>query len=81
MIEQELPQSQPDDTSSMSMMEIAVSRGVEAALRRIFVEKDPPTIMKQRSPRRKKMQKMQGDEVRKEKATESSHERDFLLVG
>jgi hypothetical protein len=60
------------------MMEIAVSRGVEAALRRIFVEKDPLTIMKQRSPRRKKMQ---GDEIRKEKATESSHERDFLLVG
>ena len=77
MVEQEPLQSEPNNTSPMSMMEIAVSRGVEAALKRIFIDKDLPTVMKRRSPRRKKMQ---DDEVMKEKAVESSYERDFLLV-
>lgn len=62
----------------MSAMENAVSRGVEAALKRIFINKDLPAVMKQR-PRRKS-KKMQDDEVRIERAAELSHERDFLLV-
>lgn len=62
----------------MSAMENAVSRGVEAALKRIFINKDLPAVMKQR-PRRKS-KKMQDNEVRIERAAELSHERDFLLV-
>lgn len=62
----------------MSAMENAVSRGVEAALKRIFINKDLLAVMKQR-PRRKS-KKMQDDEVRIERAAELSHERDFLLV-
>jgi hypothetical protein len=60
----------------MSAMENAVSRGIEAALRRIFVDKGLPTSTK-RSPRRKRMQ---DDEVKMERAAELNHERDFLLV-
>ncbi|KAG1720019.1 hypothetical protein EDB19DRAFT_1836269 [Suillus lakei] len=75
MVEQEPPQFQSDDACPMSAMENAVSRGVEVALRRIFVNKGIPTSMKH-SPRRKRMQ---DDEARIERAAESSHKRDFLL--
>ncbi|KAG1890845.1 hypothetical protein F4604DRAFT_1672841 [Suillus subluteus] len=74
-VEQEPPQCQLNDAYPMSTMENAVSRGVEAALRRIFVDKDLQTSAKH-SPRRKRKQ---DDEVRIERAAELSHERDFLL--
>jgi hypothetical protein len=60
----------------MSAMENAISRGVEAALKRIFINRDIPM---KRSPRRRS-KKVQDDEVRIERAAELSHERDFLLV-
>lgn len=75
-VEQEPPQFQPDDAYPMSAMENAVSRGVEAALRRIFINKDIRTSAK-RSPRRRRKQ---DDELRIERAAELSHERDLLLV-
>jgi hypothetical protein len=57
-------------------MEDAVARGVEAALRRVFIDKEFPVVNK-RSPRRRKTEQ---EEIRREKATEASYERDFLLV-
>ncbi|KAG2739433.1 hypothetical protein P692DRAFT_20755900 [Suillus brevipes Sb2] len=74
-VEQEPPEFQQDDAYPMSAMENAVSRGVEAALRRIFIDKDIRTSAK-RSPRRKRKQ---DDELRIERAAELSHERDFVL--
>ncbi|KAG2365220.1 hypothetical protein BDR07DRAFT_1374482 [Suillus spraguei] len=65
----------PDDVYPMSVMENAISKGIEAALRCILVDKDILTPMKH-SPRRKKKQ---DDEIRIERAADLSHERDFLL--
>ncbi|KAG1818529.1 uncharacterized protein BJ212DRAFT_1479536 [Suillus subaureus] len=59
----------------MSVMENVISKGIEAALRCILVNKDILTSTKC-SPRRKKKQ---DDEIRIERATDLSHERDFLL--
>ena len=64
------------DASPSSNMEDAIARGVEAALRRILIEKDS-TVLKKRSPRKRKMD---DDKIRREKAAELSCERDFLLV-
>lgn len=75
-VEQEPPEFQQDDAYPMSAMENAVSRGVEVALRRIFINKDIRTSVK-RSPQRKRKQ---DDELRIERAAELSHERDFVLV-
>ncbi|KAG2336323.1 hypothetical protein BDR05DRAFT_1005984 [Suillus weaverae] len=75
MVEQEPLQFQPELDDAMSAMENTVSRGIEAALRRIFVNKGLPTSMK-RSPQRKRMQ---DKKVKMERATELNHERDFLL--
>ncbi|KAG2358558.1 hypothetical protein BDR07DRAFT_1489309 [Suillus spraguei] len=74
-IEQEPQRFQPDDVYPMSVMENAISKGIEAALRRILVDKDILTSTKH-SPRRKKKQ---DDEIRIERAADLSHERDFLL--
>lgn len=57
-------------------MENAISKGVEAALRRILMNKEFPVTMK-RSPRRRNAE---DQEVRMERAAEPSHERDFILV-
>ncbi|KAG2034926.1 hypothetical protein BDR03DRAFT_984002 [Suillus americanus] len=74
-IEQEPQRFQPDDVYPMSAMENAISKGIEAALRCILIDKDILTSTK-RSPRRKKKQ---DDEIRIERAADLSHERDFLL--
>ncbi|KAG2053518.1 hypothetical protein BDR06DRAFT_1008658 [Suillus hirtellus] len=74
-VEQEPLRFQLELDDAMSVMENAVSRGIEAALRRIFVDKGLPMSMK-RSPQRKRMQ---DDEVKMERAAELNHERDFLL--
>jgi hypothetical protein len=60
----------------MSVMENAISRGIEAALKHIFINRD---ILMKWSPRRRST-KVQDDEVRIQRAAELSHERDFLLV-
>ncbi|KAG1896158.1 uncharacterized protein F5891DRAFT_1193391 [Suillus fuscotomentosus] len=57
------------------MMEDAIVRGVEAALRRVLIDKEFP-LTKKHSPRRKKVEEK---ELRQEKAAEKSYERDFLL--
>ncbi|KAG2108812.1 hypothetical protein DEU56DRAFT_920449 [Suillus clintonianus] len=74
-IEQEPQRFQPDNVYPMSAMENTISKGIEAALRRILVDKDILTSRKH-SPRRKKKQ---DDEIRIERAADLSHERDFLL--
>jgi hypothetical protein len=57
-------------------MEDAIARGVEAALRRVLIDKEFP-LTKKHSPGRKKVEEK---ELRQEKAAEKSYERDFLLV-
>jgi hypothetical protein len=57
-------------------MEDAIARGVEAALRRVLIDKEFP-VTKKHSPRRRKMEEK---ELQQEKAAEKSYERDFLLV-
>ncbi|KAG2102822.1 uncharacterized protein F5147DRAFT_776177 [Suillus discolor] len=75
-IEREILQSQLDDAFPMSIMESSVSKCVEAALRRIFIDREFPLAMK-RSPRRKKLE---DQELQTEQAAELNHERDFLLA-
>lgn len=58
------------------MMEDAIVRGVEAALRLILIDKEFPLTTKH-SPWR---QKVEEKELRQEKVAEKSYERDFLLV-
>ncbi|KAG2120410.1 uncharacterized protein F5147DRAFT_766328 [Suillus discolor] len=72
--EQDAPRQQ-HDTSPSASMEDAIARGVEAALKRILIEKEFP-LVKKRSPRKKKIE---DEEIRREKAAELSCERDFLL--
>lgn len=64
------------DTSPSANIEDAIARGVEAALRRVLIEKDFP-LARKRSPQKKKIE---DEEIRREKAAELSCERDFLLV-
>lgn len=73
--EKDAPRQQ-HDTSPSANIEDAIARGVEAALRRVLIEKDFP-LARKRSPRKKKIE---DEEIRREKAAELSCERDFLLV-
>ncbi|KAG2096014.1 hypothetical protein BD769DRAFT_1394771 [Suillus cothurnatus] len=57
-------------------MEDAVARGVEAALKRVFINKEFLVANKQ-SPRRRKTEQ---EEIQREKTIETSCERDFVLV-
>jgi hypothetical protein len=57
-------------------MENAIARGVEAALRRVLIDKEF-SVVKKHSPRRRKREEK---ELQQEKAAEKSYERDFLLV-
>lgn len=70
------PQHEQHNPSFCASMEDAVARGVEAALRRVLVDQEFPGV-KKRSPRKRKTEE---EEIRREKAGESSYERDFLLV-
>ncbi|KAG2046086.1 hypothetical protein BDR06DRAFT_1039201 [Suillus hirtellus] len=72
--EQDIPPHQQHTTPIVSM-EDAIARGVEAAMRRIFVDKELPVANK-RSPRRRKREE---EEVQREKAAEVCYERDFVL--
>ncbi|KAG1723514.1 hypothetical protein EDB19DRAFT_1916073 [Suillus lakei] len=56
-------------------MEDAIARGVEAALRRILIDKEFPVVKRHSPQRRKRVEK----ELQQEKAAEKSYERDFLL--
>ncbi|KAG2052996.1 hypothetical protein BDR06DRAFT_972674 [Suillus hirtellus] len=67
-------QHNPSPRASLSM-EDTIARGVEAALRRVLVNKEFSGL-KKRSPRRRKTEE---EEVQREKASESNYERDFLL--
>ncbi|KAG2050007.1 hypothetical protein BDR06DRAFT_1011627 [Suillus hirtellus] len=67
-------QHNPSPRASLSM-EDAIARGVEAALRRVLIDKEFLGL-KKRSPRRRKTEE---EEVQREKASESNYERDFLL--
>ncbi|KAG1853564.1 hypothetical protein C8R48DRAFT_675830 [Suillus tomentosus] len=67
-------QHNPSPRASLSM-EDTIARGVEAALRRVLVNKEFSRL-KKRSPRRRKTEE---EEVQREKASESNYERDFLL--
>jgi hypothetical protein len=57
-------------------MEDAIARGVEAALRRVLIDKEFPVVKRHSPRRRKRVEK----ELQEEKAAEKSYERDFLLV-
>jgi hypothetical protein len=74
--EQSFEKDAPRQQHDASPMEDAIARGVEAALRRILIEKDFP-LVKKHSPQKKKIE---DEEIRREKAAELSCERDFLLV-
>ncbi|KAG1895935.1 uncharacterized protein F5891DRAFT_983797 [Suillus fuscotomentosus] len=67
-------QHNPLPRASLSM-EDAITRGVEAALRRVLVDKEFSGL-KKCSPQRRKTEE---EEVQREKASESNYERDFLL--
>lgn len=84
MDEEEIPQghsSEKDphlqhDAPPDTTMEDAIARGVEAALRRVLIDKEFPVVKKHSPRRRKRVEK----ELQQEKAAEKSYERDFLLV-
>ncbi|KAG1848863.1 hypothetical protein F4604DRAFT_1687571 [Suillus subluteus] len=73
--EQDAPPHLQHDTHPATAMEDAIARGVEAALRRVLIDKEFP-VTKKHSPRRRKMEKK---ELQQEKAAEKNYERDFLL--
>ncbi|KAG2752470.1 hypothetical protein P692DRAFT_20871946 [Suillus brevipes Sb2] len=81
--EEEIPQghlSEQDphlqhDGPPATTMEDAIARGVEAALRRVLIDKEFPVIKRHSPRRRKRVEK----ELQEEKAAEKSYERDFLL--
>jgi hypothetical protein len=59
-------------------MEDVIARGVEAALRRVLIDKEFPLTNKHKlSPWRKRVEEK---ELRQEKAAEKSYEREFILV-
>ncbi|KAG2744761.1 hypothetical protein P692DRAFT_20877833 [Suillus brevipes Sb2] len=65
------------DTQPATMMEDAIARGVEAALRHVLIDKEFPLTNKHKlSPRRKRVEEK---ELRQEKAAEKSYEREFIL--
>jgi hypothetical protein len=74
--ERDTPPCQQHDASPGASMEDMIARGVEAALRRILIEKDFPGV-KKCSPWKKKIE---GEEIQQEKAAELNCGRDFLLV-
>ncbi|KAG1885141.1 hypothetical protein F4604DRAFT_1676540 [Suillus subluteus] len=73
--EQDAPPHLQHDMSPATTMENAIARGVEAALRRILIDKEFPVI-KKHSPWRRKMEEK---ELQQEKAADKSYERDFIL--
>ncbi|KAG1721360.1 uncharacterized protein EDB91DRAFT_1088468 [Suillus paluster] len=73
---QDTPPHLQHDTPPSTTMEDAIARGVEAALRRVLIDKEFPVI-KKHSPQQRKMEEK---ELQQEKVAEKSYERDFFLA-
>ncbi|KAG2360889.1 hypothetical protein BDR07DRAFT_1486450 [Suillus spraguei] len=70
--EQDVPPHQQHNTPPMTSMEDAVARGVEAALRRVFIDKEFPVVNKRSPRRRKRSKKKSGEKKPPKQATKET---------